>query len=68
MQFNVFNDIETGAIVSDLEKLPGVIVSNITSAWGDFKPGLEDDWNAAKRAIACGFGHCPVTTTADCGW
>lgn len=67
---NVFNDIESGAIVDDLKKLPGVIVSDITNAWGDLTSGLEDDWNAATHAIACAFVHCPVTTTAagrSCG-
>ncbi|KAG8530047.1 uncharacterized protein KY384_005529 [Bacidia gigantensis] len=61
---HIFNDIETGAIVSDLEELPGVIVSDVTSAWGDLTSGLEDDWNAATHAIACFFGDCPTSTAA----
>lgn len=66
----VFNDIGTGAIVSDLEGLPGVIVSDVTNAWGDLTSGLVDDWNALKDGIGkipCIFGNCPAaaTTTVD---
>ena len=60
----IFNDIESGAIVSDIENLPGVIVSDVTSVWGDFTSGLEDDWNAATHAFACFIGDCPVTSDA----
>ena len=61
----LFNDIENGAIISDLEKLPNVVVSDITKAWGDLTSGLEDDWKAATHAIACFFSHCPVSTKAS---
>lgn len=59
---HVFNDIENGKIVDDLEKLPGVIASDVTKAWGDLTSGLEDDWKAATHAIACFFAGCPVQT------
>lgn len=58
----IFNDIGSGAIVSDIENLPGVIVSDVTNAWGDLTSGLEDDWNAATHAIACFFVDCPIST------
>ena len=61
---NLFNDIETGAIVSDIENIPGIVVSDVTSAWGDLTSGLEGDWTAATSAIACFFDSCPVTTSA----
>ena len=61
---NIFDDIESGAIVTDIENLPGVVLSDATSAWGDFTSGLVDDWNAATNAIACLFRGCQVTTSA----
>lgn len=61
---NVFNHIESGAITSDLAKLPGVIVSDITNAWGDLTSGLVDDWDALSCAI---LGNCPVATTNAVG-
>lgn len=57
---NVFNNIGSGAIVSDLEMIPGVIVSDITNAWGDLKSGFVNDWN-------CLIAGCPATTTAANG-
>lgn len=55
---NIFNDIESGAIVSDLEKVPGIIVSDVTRDWGDI-----------VHAATCIFVKCPVATTAahTCG-
>ncbi|KAL9591685.1 MAG: hypothetical protein Q9179_007474, partial [Wetmoreana sp. 5 TL-2023] len=37
---HIFNDIGHGTIISDIENLPGVRVSDVTSAWGDFTVGL----------------------------
>ncbi|KAL8722466.1 MAG: hypothetical protein Q9181_007484 [Wetmoreana brouardii] len=50
---HIFNDIGHGTIISDFENLPGVIVSDVTSAWGDFTVGLQNDWDAATHAFAC---------------
>lgn len=58
----IFEDIGSGAIISDIEELPNVIVSDVTSAWGELTTGLENDWNEATRAIACFFNDCPVPT------
>lgn len=60
----VFNDIGSGAIVSDIENLPGVVLSDITNAWGDLTDGLEDDWNAATSVIGCLIVDCSVKTDA----
>lgn len=70
---HIFNDIGSGAITSDLEQIPGIIVSDITNAWGDLTSGLEDDWKAAKAAfntVACFIHHncpAPATTGGSCG-
>lgn len=39
----VFNDIESGAIIGDIESLPGVVVSEVTAKWGQFRAGLVND-------------------------
>lgn len=58
----VFDDIVSGNIVDDLESIPGVVVSEITSAWGDLTDGLEDGWEAATDFFGCLFKSCPHTT------
>lgn len=58
---NLFNDIENGNIVSDLEQIPGIVVSDITAGWGDFTSGLVDAWDEATDGIACFFGDCPTS-------
>lgn len=58
----VFNDIESGAIIKDIENLPGVVVSEITAGWGEFTAGLVDDWNAVTHEVACFFGGCATAT------
>ena len=60
----VFNDIGTGAIVSDIARLPHVVVSDVTSAWGDLTSGLKDGWNAATDAFACLIHDCTINTNA----
>ena len=62
---HLFNDIETGAILSDLKELGDIVLSDITSEWGDLISGLKSDWDAAHDAIACFFGNCPVSTTVS---
>lgn len=65
----LFNDIESGAIVDDLESLPGVVVSEVTAGWGDFTAGIVDDWNAVKHGATCFFGGCATATATpgSCG-
>ena len=58
----VFDDIGSGKIVDDLKSVPGVVVSDITSAWGDLTAGLEDGWEAATDFVGCLFNSCPHTT------
>ena len=52
---HLFNDIGSGAIVGDLESLPGVVVSEVTAGWGEFTAGIVDDWNAVTHEVACFF-------------
>ena len=59
---HLFDDIESGAIVSDLEEFGDVAFSDITSEWGDLTAGLKSDWDAAHHALTCLFGNCPVST------
>ena len=58
---DVFNDIEDGSIVQDLENLPGVVASDVVAGWGDLTDGIEAGWSEATNAIACFFGDCPQT-------
>ena len=60
---NVFDDIESGAIISDLADIPNVVVSDVTSAWGDLTEGFQDGWDAATDAIACFLGKCHVSSS-----
>lgn len=59
---NIFNDIEDGSIIQDLEKIPGIIVSDITSGWADFTSELTGAWDDVTSGIECFFGHCPQST------
>ena len=59
----IFDDIEDGSIVSDIEKVPGVVASDVVAGWGDLTKGLEAGWADATHAIGCIFGDCPATTT-----
>lgn len=58
----VFDDIASGAIVKDLERIQGIIVSEVTTAWGDLTAGLENGWEAATSFFGCLFVDCPHTT------
>ena len=58
----LFNDIESGDIIKDIENLPGVVVSEITAGWGAFTAGLEEGWNAVTHEVACLFGDCATAT------
>lgn len=55
-----FNAIEDGSILEKLEEFPGLIVSQITSGWGDFTSGLGD----FVEIITCALGDCPTTEPA----
>ena len=59
---DVFNEIENGTIVSHLEQIPGIIVSDITAGWKDLTSGLENAWNGVTSGVACFFGDCPTPT------
>ena len=61
----VFNDIESGDIIKDIENLPGVVVSEITAGWGRFTAELVDDWNAVTHEVACFLGGCATATPAS---
>ena len=63
----IFNDIGTGAIVDDIEQIPGAVVSLVTEEWGDFTSALVDGWDAATDAVGCLFKDCPVSTAASGG-
>ncbi|KAG7006537.1 hypothetical protein G7Y79_00014g037120 [Physcia stellaris] len=63
----IFNDIGTGAIIDDIEQIPGAVVSLVTEEWGDFTSALVNDWDAATDAIACFFGDCPASTVGSGG-
>ena len=56
----LFNSIEDGSIVEKLEQVPGMIVSHITSGWGDFTSGF----SGAVDALTCAFVDCPITEPA----
>lgn len=58
----VFDDIGSGNIVEDLKSISGVVVSGITSGWGDLTAGLEDGRGAATNFVGCFFNSCPHTT------
>lgn len=64
---NVFDHIENGSIVSDLERVPGVIVSDVTAGWGDFTHGVVGIVNAVTSDIACVFESCPTSTATTMG-
>ncbi len=59
---NVFDDIEDGSIIQDIEQIPGVVLSDITSGWADFTNELTDAWNDVTSDIGCFFGDCPQPT------
>lgn len=52
----LFNDIESGAIVSDIKNIEGVVVSDVTAGWGDFTAG-----------VLCFFGNCATATPSATG-
>ena len=56
---NVFNDIEDGSIIKDIENLPGVVVSDVTKGWADFTDELTDAWGQFTSDVECFFGDCP---------
>ena len=60
---NVFNDIEDGSIVSDLAKVPGIVVSDITAGWGGFTHVIVEGFNDFTSDVGCVFGNCPTHTT-----
>ncbi len=60
---NVFDDIEDGSIIQDIEQIPGVVLSDITNGWADFTNELTDAWNDVTSDIGCFFGDCPQPTT-----
>ena len=59
---NVFNDIEDGSIIQDIEYIPGVILSDVTSEWSDFTSVLTSAWNDVASDIGCFYGNCPPPT------
>lgn len=58
--FNLFNEIGDGSIVSDLAKVPGIVVSYVTAECCGLTSGLVGAWNEATEDIACVFGDCPT--------
>ena len=64
---HIFNDIGTGAIVDDIEQIPGAVVSLVTEEWGDFTSALVGDWDALTHVVGCFFKDCPVSTAASGG-
>ncbi|KAI4246311.1 MAG: hypothetical protein L6R40_001979 [Gallowayella cf. fulva] len=58
----IFNDIESGAIIQDIEDIPGAVVSEVTSDWGSFTKGFGKGWNAATHFFDCIVDDCPVST------
>lgn len=71
---SVFDDIENGSIVSDLENVPGIVISDITAGWGGFTHGVVAVWAGATSEIAgaasaidCAFGSCPPATATTLG-
>jgi len=63
----VFNDIEDGSIVSDLERVPGSVVSDVTAGWGDFTHGVVGFWNGATSDNGCVSENCPTSTATTIG-
>ena len=61
---NIFNDIQSGAILSDLENFDDKIVSSVTGLWGDFTAGFEDAWGDATAAVGCFLTPCAVSSDA----
>ncbi|KAL8924156.1 MAG: hypothetical protein Q9172_002821 [Xanthocarpia lactea] len=61
---NIFNDIQSGAILSDLEEFDDKIVSGVTDLWGDFTAGFEDAWGAGTAAVGCFITTCAVSSDA----
>lgn len=64
---HVFDDIENGSIVSDLERVPSIVVSDVTAGWGDFTHGVVGLWNGVTGDIACAFESCPTSTATTIG-
>lgn len=64
---HVFDDIENGSIVADLERVPGVVVSDVTAGWGDFTHGVVGLVDEVTSEIGCVFGNCPASATTPPG-
>ncbi|MCJ1429558.1 hypothetical protein MMC29_007473 [Sticta canariensis] len=66
---HLVNDIESGAIVGDIESLPGVVVSEVTAGWGQFTAGIVGDWEAVTHGVGCVLGGCAAATATPgpCG-
>lgn len=65
----VVNDIEngdTGAIISGIEQIPGKVVSEVTSDWGEITAGLEQDFDAFTNFFGCLLKDCSPSTY-NCG-
>lgn len=64
---HIFDDIEDGKIVGDIESLPGEVETDVTSLWGDLTSDVVAGWNEATHGIACFFeGGCASATTGAC--
>lgn len=64
---HVFDDIEDGQIVSDIEQLPGEVETAVTSLWGDVTSDIVGGWNDLTHGVACFFeGGCASATTGAC--
>ena len=58
----VFDDIEDGSIIQDIEHIPGIVLSDITSGWADFTNELTGAWDDVTSDIGCFFKDCPQPT------
>ncbi|KAK5121544.1 hypothetical protein LTR85_005378 [Meristemomyces frigidus] len=64
---HIFDDIEDGKIVGDIESLPREIETDVTSLWGDVTSEVAAGWNDVTHGIACFFEDgCAKATTGAC--
>ena len=69
---NIFNDIEDGSIVSDIEGIPTDIINAITNGWNDFTDDIKTGWDDftcwidddCSSSSLAGFCSMPASASA----
>ena len=59
---NLFDDIEDGSIIQDIESLPGVVLSDVTKGWAGVPDALTDGWGDIASDVGCLFKSCSEST------